>query len=253
MPPTFQCGKMSKPGYPGGGIPYFSIYLNSSDPNIPPLDPIKDDIVRLFRQQKVNAHVQVISSTVIAPRRGDNNAGTLGGLVTLTHGGIVRRGFLTSLNEFGSLKGGGYCIKNGRTTGVSAGICNGPKAYCNWDSRWVMLAQYATQIYFIVAKLYEEYIEYLVKDTFSREPLADRDDASFDNLVKNHKHLHDLAGTRVQIATSVSYPLDSNAYLIMRLLGPFSIYSAEEMLAFGFLVVALTIVQNRDWKKSKED
>jgi hypothetical protein len=61
---TFQCGKMSKPGYPGGDIPlnFFSIYLNNSDPNIPPLDPIKDDIVRLFRQQKVNAHVQVISS-----------------------------------------------------------------------------------------------------------------------------------------------------------------------------------------------
>lgn len=39
----------------------------------------------------------------------------------------------------------------------------------------------------------------------------------------------------------------------MRLLGPFSIYSAEEMRAFGFLVVALTIVQHRDWKKSKED
>ncbi|OQE30715.1 hypothetical protein PENFLA_c002G00754 [Penicillium flavigenum] len=137
-----------------------------------------------------------------------------------------------------------------------------------------MLAQYATQIYFIVAKLHEEYIEYLVKGTRSRKPLADRDDASFtlgfrlvgdvsvavrdliasfDNLVKNHKHLHHLTGTRVPIATRDLYPLDSNAYLIMRLLGPFSIYSAEEIQAFGFLVVALTIVQHRDWKKSKED
>ncbi|CAI7656463.1 unnamed protein product [Penicillium crustosum] len=83
--------------------------------------------------------------------------------------------------------------------------------------RWVMLAQYATQIYFVVAELHEEYIEYLLKGTRSRNPF------------------------------------DSNAYLTMRLLGPFSIYSAEEMRAFGFLVVTLTIVQHRDWKKSKED
>ncbi|KAJ5516045.1 hypothetical protein N7527_007605 [Penicillium freii] len=83
--------------------------------------------------------------------------------------------------------------------------------------RWVMLAQYATQIYFIVAELHEEYIEYLLKGTRSRNPF------------------------------------DSTAYLTMRLLGPFSIYSAEEMRAFGFLVVTLTIVQHRDWKKSKED
>lgn len=80
-----------------------------------------------------------------------------------------------------------------------------------------MLAQYATQIYFVVAELHEEYIEYLLKGTRSRNPF------------------------------------DSNAYLTMRLLGPFSIYSAEEMRAFGFLVVTLTIVQHRDWKKSKED
>ena len=80
-----------------------------------------------------------------------------------------------------------------------------------------MLAQYATQIYFVVAELHEEYIEYLLKGMRSRNPF------------------------------------DSNAYLTMRLLGPFSIYSAEEMRAFGFLVVTLTIVQHRDWKKSKED
>ncbi|CAG8890772.1 unnamed protein product [Penicillium egyptiacum] len=61
---TFQCGKMSKPKYPGGDIllNFFSIYLSDSDPNIPPLGPIKDDIVGLFRQHKINAHVQVVSS-----------------------------------------------------------------------------------------------------------------------------------------------------------------------------------------------
>lgn len=63
----------------------------------------------------------------------------------------------------------------------------------------------------------KEYIEYLVKGTRSRRPL------------------------------------DSNAHLTRRLLEPFSIYFAEEMRAFGFLVVALTIVQHRDWKNSEED
>ncbi|KAJ5968778.1 hypothetical protein N7501_005026 [Penicillium viridicatum] len=38
------------------------------------------------------------------------------------------------LNEFGSLWAGDYCVKNGRTTRVTAGVCNGPKAYCNWKS-----------------------------------------------------------------------------------------------------------------------
>lgn len=61
---TFQCGNMSKPKYPGGHIllNFFPVYLNNSDPNIPPLGPIKDDIVGLFRRHKINAHVQVISS-----------------------------------------------------------------------------------------------------------------------------------------------------------------------------------------------
>ena len=55
---------MSKPKYPGGHIllNFFPVYLNNSDPNIPPLGPIKDDIVGLFRRHKINAHVQVISS-----------------------------------------------------------------------------------------------------------------------------------------------------------------------------------------------
>jgi hypothetical protein len=61
---TFQCGKMSKPNYPCGDVPvnFFSVYLTHSNPNIPPLGPIKDDIVGLFRQHKINAHVQIISS-----------------------------------------------------------------------------------------------------------------------------------------------------------------------------------------------
>lgn len=79
-----------------------------------------------------------------------------------------------------------------------------------------MLAQYATEIYFVVAELHEEYIEYLVNGTRPRNPL------------------------------------DTNAYLTLRLLGPFSIYSAKEIEVFGFLVVALTIIQHRDWKKSKK-
>ncbi|KAJ5534656.1 hypothetical protein N7527_000910 [Penicillium freii] len=57
------------------------------------------------------------------------------------------------------------------------------------EGRWVMLAQYATEIYFVVAELHEEYID---------------------------------------------------------------IYSAKEMEVFGFIVAALTIIQHRDWKKSKK-
>ncbi|KAJ5859480.1 hypothetical protein EN45_110430 [Penicillium chrysogenum] len=79
--------------------------------------------------------------------------------------------------------------------------------------RWVILAQYGTQIYVIVGDLHEKYIEYLVEGT--------------------------LPGN----------PFDLDSFLTMRLLGPFSIYSAEEIRVFGFLVLALTAVQHRDWKK----
>ncbi|KAF9243959.1 hypothetical protein DTO012A7_9454 [Penicillium roqueforti] len=82
--------------------------------------------------------------------------------------------------------------------------------------RWVMLAQYATSVYFIVADLREGYIEY------------------------------SMTGERSE------NPLDKKAFLKMEILGPFSIYSAEEMRMFGFLVVVLTVVQHRDWKKGKE-
>ncbi|KAJ5257869.1 hypothetical protein N7497_000827 [Penicillium chrysogenum] len=60
---SFQCGKMSKPKYPGGDVlsNFFSVCLDNSDPNIPPLGPVKDQIVKLFRQHKVNSHVEVIS------------------------------------------------------------------------------------------------------------------------------------------------------------------------------------------------
>lgn len=60
---TFQCGKLSKPNYPRGDVPsnFFSVCLDNSDPNIPPLGPVKDQIVKLFRQHKVNSHVEVIS------------------------------------------------------------------------------------------------------------------------------------------------------------------------------------------------
>lgn len=78
------------------------------------------------------------------------------------------------------------------------------------------MTQYATQVYVVVGDLNETYIEYLVKGT--------------------------VPGNR----------LDPHSFLKLRLLGPFSIYSAEEMRLFGFLVVALTIVQHRDWQKSKE-
>ncbi|KAJ9483291.1 hypothetical protein VN97_g10123 [Penicillium thymicola] len=79
-----------------------------------------------------------------------------------------------------------------------------------------MLAQYATQVYVVVGDLNEQYIEYLVKGAVP----ANR--------------------------------FDPRSFLKLRLLGPFSVYSAEEMRLFGFLVVALTIVQHRDWQKSKE-
>ncbi|OQD66562.1 hypothetical protein PENPOL_c004G07612 [Penicillium polonicum] len=92
----------------------------------------------------------------------------------------------------------------------------GTRVHDSLIRRWVMLAQYATEIYFVVAELHEEYIEYLVNGTRPRNPL------------------------------------DTNAYLTLRLLGPFSIYSAKEIEVFGFLAVALTIIQHRDWKKSKK-
>ncbi|KOS36386.1 hypothetical protein ACN38_g12877, partial [Penicillium nordicum] len=63
--------------------------------------------------------------------------------------------------------------------------------------RWV--TQYATQVYVVVGDLNETYIEYLVKGT--------------------------VPGNR----------LDPHSFLKLRLLGPFSIYSAEEMRLFGFL------------------
>ncbi|KAJ5345683.1 hypothetical protein N7452_003687 [Penicillium brevicompactum] len=38
------------------------------------------------------------------------------------------------LEEFVSLKDGDYCLKKGRSTGLTAGVVNGPKAYCNWET-----------------------------------------------------------------------------------------------------------------------
>lgn len=61
-------------------------------------------------------------------------------------------------NEFGSLQAGDYCVKNGRTTRVTAGICNGSKAYCNWkfDERYnpsgVVMATEATEEFIIVTE-----------------------------------------------------------------------------------------------------
>ncbi|KAK4917272.1 hypothetical protein LTR66_016952, partial [Elasticomyces elasticus] len=39
-----------------------------------------------------------------------------------------------TLEEFVSLKDGDYCLKKGRSTGLTAGVVNGPKAYCNWET-----------------------------------------------------------------------------------------------------------------------
>ncbi|KAJ5473527.1 hypothetical protein N7475_003093 [Penicillium sp. IBT 31633x] len=40
----------------------------------------------------------------------------------------------TPLVGFGSLQEGRYCVKKGRTTDVTGGVCNGPKSCCNWSS-----------------------------------------------------------------------------------------------------------------------
>ncbi|KAJ5126303.1 hypothetical protein N7526_008480 [Penicillium atrosanguineum] len=44
----------------------------------------------------------------------------------------------TIIEEFGFLQDGQFCTKVGRTSGVTSGICHGPRAVCNWHSatRW---------------------------------------------------------------------------------------------------------------------
>ncbi|OJJ45351.1 hypothetical protein ASPZODRAFT_133998 [Penicilliopsis zonata CBS 506.65] len=54
-------------------------------------------------------------------------------------GGVIAPGG-SKLTEFGSLVEGQYCTKRGRTTDITAGICNGPKAFCNWSKS--QLARY---------------------------------------------------------------------------------------------------------------
>jgi hypothetical protein len=81
----------------------------------------------------------------------------------------------------------------------------------------VILAQYATDIFFVVTEVYEECIKNMIGGTRSTNPF------------------------------------NINAFLKMRLLGPLRIYSAAGMRVFGFLVVALTTVHHRDWKKSMEN
>ncbi|PGH14346.1 hypothetical protein AJ80_05936 [Polytolypa hystricis UAMH7299] len=40
----------------------------------------------------------------------------------------------STVAPFGKLEVGGYYFKKGRTTGVTAGVCNGLLAYCNWPA-----------------------------------------------------------------------------------------------------------------------
>lgn len=42
----------------------------------------------------------------------------------------------TRLDEFSSLQKGTYYIKQGRTTNVTGGVCNGVVAVCNWQTRY---------------------------------------------------------------------------------------------------------------------
>ncbi|KAJ5185541.1 hypothetical protein N7472_010381 [Penicillium cf. griseofulvum] len=57
----YRCWRMTKPGYPRGDIPVdiFGVLLDTSTPNISPLDPIKDEILSLFRRHKVSVHVEI--------------------------------------------------------------------------------------------------------------------------------------------------------------------------------------------------
>ncbi|KAJ5196946.1 hypothetical protein N7449_007425 [Penicillium cf. viridicatum] len=83
--------------------------------------------------------------------------------------------------------------------------------------RWTMLIQCGTDMYMIAADVPQEYLEYLAQGTKSCNPLK------------------------------------PDIFLNMHLLGPLNILSKGHMDTFGFLVVALTMIQNQDWGKKGGD
>lgn len=80
-----------------------------------------------------------------------------------------------------------------------------------------MLTQCGTDMYMIAADVPQEYLEYLAQGTKSCNPL------------------------------------NPDIFLNMHLLGPLSILSKGHMDTFGFLVVALTMIQSQDWGKKGGD
>ncbi|OQD67232.1 hypothetical protein PENDEC_c041G01999 [Penicillium decumbens] len=83
----------------------------------------------------------------------------------------------TVIEELGALQDGQFCTKIGRTTGVTSGICNGPKAICNWGTtRWnehgdaMDLSTYRTEEFIVISKK--------LKDSeFQQSDFADRGDS----------------------------------------------------------------------------
>lgn len=64
----------------------------------------------------------------------------------------------TPLTEFGNLKEGNFYLKMGRTTGVTAGICNGTLACCNWEGKERVRFQHDGQQVKLSSNVTEEFV-----------------------------------------------------------------------------------------------
>lgn len=64
----------------------------------------------------------------------------------------------TPLTEFGNLEEGNFYFKMGRSTGVTAGICNGALACCNWEGKDCVRFQHDGQQVNLSSNVTEEFV-----------------------------------------------------------------------------------------------